>query len=319
MERESNNILLSGVPRSGSTWLSEVLCFQGIARVHEPDNEMNSILGLIFKKGMHRFPFLKANDECDPLFKLYDLTFNHKIIESGTLCSQVFFGLYNKSKEKIQMNLVNHGTGLTKDLPFSNMIYRWCKKSKINDSRILVKSVHNLLYLPFLIENFNFKLIIIQRNPLNVFSSYRMLNMPDSDRALYENESLLNYLHISKPDNIDKLSQGYKSGFQQGLFTNVLEKYKADPAFVNAQFIDYEKTIENPFSEIRNICSNLEIDYNSELENFIAGKFKAGKGFQTNRDVTNYEQIWKKRLKSDQVEAFLEGYQAANGKVDFKV
>ena len=57
-------ILIVGLPRSGTTWVGEVLSSaRNTYYVFEPDNEGLSPLAWLCKKDIHRFPYLVAKDE----------------------------------------------------------------------------------------------------------------------------------------------------------------------------------------------------------------------------------------------------------------
>ena len=60
----SSQILILGTPRSGTTWLFEVLSgAPGVTAVMEPDNEKVSFLGRYYKPHLPRFPTLQPGDE----------------------------------------------------------------------------------------------------------------------------------------------------------------------------------------------------------------------------------------------------------------
>lgn len=65
-------ILVSGIPRTGSTWLAKTLSYSnGTQYVHEPDDEKSSLLALIFKKKMHRYPYIKKSDINNNYYTLF--------------------------------------------------------------------------------------------------------------------------------------------------------------------------------------------------------------------------------------------------------
>ena len=64
MNGAGRRILLAGAPRSGTTWVANVLASAPSASVAvEPDNEKTSLLAFAWKDGLPRFPVLPAGTE----------------------------------------------------------------------------------------------------------------------------------------------------------------------------------------------------------------------------------------------------------------
>src|SRR5262245_13023972 len=60
---DSQPILIVGLPRSGTTWVGEVFSSAHNTRyIFEPDNEGLSPLAWLYKKDIHRFPYLTSKD-----------------------------------------------------------------------------------------------------------------------------------------------------------------------------------------------------------------------------------------------------------------
>lgn len=315
--RNNDNIILLGVPRSGSSWLSEILTYKNEIRlVHEPDNELISFFGLYHKKGLHRFPYIDPKKSNPRVENLFGIPFKRKIYETGSIRNELIMKLYNYSKERLDTIFEEQGSASPKQLIGSDFLIRLLIGNQ-HHQRVLLKSVHGLLLLPYLKEKLSFTPVILQRHPLNVFSSYIKLNLPDGNRSLFRQKELLNTYGISSPKDISEKSFNYKCGYQLGVFRKITQSYKTDQKLSGTLFLEYEKIIKDPYQEIQILCKDLSIKYTSELESYMKSKFKAGEGFETNRVLTNQHQIWKKRLSKEQINEFIKGYEAANGQVDF--
>lgn len=315
-EIENKNIILFSVPRSGSTWLSEVLTHDNnIRKVHEPDNELNSYLGLHFKTGLPRFPFFTENDHNKNYKELFQLALNHHIAEQGDWRNKFIFKLNGLKKEKIQKHLFQKGTALTSPL-FLSGFWKNMVVGARTDQKTLLKTVHACLAIPFLIKNLDFQPILLTRHPLNCYSSYVNLSMPDGNRQFYKHPEILSHFRVPKISDPSEKSISFLSGYQSGIFEKAIESYRTLEAI---HFINYEDIISNPFEQVKNLCLDLGIDYSDEMQQFMASKFKAGKGYDTNRNLKDHEMIWKKRLSTEQVEDFLKGYEFAFGSINFDV
>ena len=63
IKSQNKPIFITGVPRSGTTWIANILgSAKGVRLLSEPDNEKYSFIGRIWKKSLHRqwkSPFIK--------------------------------------------------------------------------------------------------------------------------------------------------------------------------------------------------------------------------------------------------------------------
>lgn len=303
-------------PRSGSTWLSEVLTHEDQIRlVHEPDNELNSYYGLYHKIGLPRFPFLREDDSNDAYKNLFHTALHHFIADQGDWQNKLVKKLYGLSKEKLQRNLIDDGTALQSPIMFSKFWNRLVIGNR-PETKTLVKTVHASLAIPFLVKNLEFIPVILNRHPLNVYSSYVNMNMPDGNRKLYENKALLEHFDVKRIDSPENFSSSYLAGYQLGLFGKAHSSYRSISEIV---FLDYEEIISAPFENMEKICGQLKLPFTEKTVKFMESKFTKGKGYDTNRDLEGLDAVWKKRLSTTQIDEFLKGYEFAYGSINFDV
>lgn len=314
MDRQ--NIILFGIPRCGSTWLSEVLTSKtGIRRVHEPDNEINSYFGLCHKIGLHRYPFLLENDQQSAFLQLFSLAFKRTVAEQTDWQNKFALKASGISREQLFQKTKETGIARNNSI-LLNQIWLKLTTGKASSQRTLVKTVHAILAVPFLVDKLNCTAIVLNRHPLNIYSSYVNLDMPDGNRELFKNNRLLEYYEINPITDANNQTKDYLAGYQLGVFNKVIDSYKNIPNLVHVQ---YEEIISNPFEEVQQLFEKLNIEHTTEVEEFMKSKFTKGKGFDTNRDIKGHESIWKKRLTAKQSEEFLKGYEFAFGSINFEV
>lgn len=313
-QKEDKNIIILGFPRSGSTWISEVLNHDSeLVYNHEPDNEITSFLGLTLKSNMSRFPYLTSKDQNPNFKKLFSLALSRDIKTLRDYRNQALFKFFRYNKEKIQQNLKEINTANSKDHFLYHILSNAVIGQKIK-SRSLIKSVHALLAFEFLDHHFDFIPIITNRHPLNVFSSYVSMKLPDANRKLYKKKQLLRRLDIDHSIS-SNYSNEFQSGFQMGVFqqyiSEITDKYN------HIIEINYENFIEDPIENYKELFNQLDLDFNSNDKNFILSKFKDGKGYTTSRIPSKQKEIWKSRLNTRQIDEFLAGYETAKGEIDF--
>ncbi|MGM0478088.1 MAG: sulfotransferase [Bacteroidota bacterium] len=317
MSTPSRKIILFGLPRSGTTWLSELLsCDNNFRLVHEPDNEANSFLGLVFKAGLHRYPYFNQTATDENYKKLFSLALNFTIHENSSIGNKLCFKLSGMNMQKVQENLSNYGTGYKNPSKLWEVMANTFVKGKKSNRDVIVKSVHGFLSIPFLIRALDFTPVFIFRNPLNIYSSYVTLNMPDQDRKLYDRHQLLEDFNIPSI-NPGERDAAFIAGYQIGGFYKVIQAYCDQ--FSSIVAIDYEDLMTSPEVKVPPIFDQLGIPYSKDTEKFMLSKFKRGAGYETNRTPENQLQVYKKRLSKNEIDSFIEGYRYAKGEVDFKI
>lgn len=314
--KNSRNIILFSAPRSGSTWLSQVLTYDSpLRRIHEPDNELNTVLGLYYKRGLARFPLLTEKDAIERYAELFQTSFRYKLKAQDAWQNVAIQKVLGLKRQQLQANLAQKGVAREKPLPASSLLLKAVKGPRSKQPH-LVKTVHSLLALPYLTDRLAFRPLILQRHPLNVFSSYHNMKMPDADRKLYRNKRLLKLYDLpTLPDPAHTYSAAFRAGYQLGLFNRVIEDYKQ--RFPQALFLDYEQLIAEPFEQIPALMAQIDQEYSPALEQFMQERFTAGSGYTTKRDPAQQAKIWKKRLSAFEEKDFLRGYELSFGRINF--
>jgi len=184
-------ILVAGIPRSGSTWLAKTLSISSNAKyIHEPDNEKKNLVAFIAKNHIHRYPYLKKSDKNDLYYKLWESAFkginfhnkisrrfrtNNQFVEKqiGYKCDLIHTEFFKDIEDKnfVEDKLID----LKKWIAFKLINIPFIKFMKYR--KIIVKSVHLVLALDWIYNNFDIDIVIIVRHPANVISSYLNLKM----------------------------------------------------------------------------------------------------------------------------------------------
>lgn len=312
-----HNIILFGLPRSGTTWLSEVLTqSDDVDLFHEPDNELISFPALVLKTGLARFPYLKAEDQNKNYQALYSSALSSEFYDYKSVQNHLPYKIYGKSKNDIQNSLTRLGTANSKKLPLSGLFLNFLNRGQ-RKKRVLIKTVHGFLSIAFLMSHFNFIPLVMTRHPLNIFSSYKSLDMSDQDRQIYLDANFLEDHKILALEQPSNYSSDFKAGFQLGAFNKHLHQVADNNEKII--MLNYETIIENPFEEIESICHKLHIQFSKSKKEFIESRFKKGNGYETLRVPSEQFRVWEKRLHKEQIDEFLKGYERSAGQIDFMI
>lgn len=315
---KSRPILLVGVPRSGSTWIAKVLSkAKNNTLFLEPDNEKENPLAYVFKKNLHRYPYINENDDQTDYYKLWKANFSEKRIpdkmlqllnkhfmpEQNILEFQVrekCNSHYNSDFFRIENDIRIAGA---KKLRLDKMLNYLPRLFflKRTTGRIIVKSVHANLSLPWIDKNFNPHIVVIFRNPLNVIASYLKLKMPDSIRNIFGQEQLI-HDHLS--ETIDQISTAstlvQKMAVQIGSIYYVLEQQiKQHPNWIITM---HETLCENPIGEFKKLFEQVNLKWSQSAEDYLVQTNKKGEGFTRNRIAKDEIDKWKRNLTTEQID-----------------
>ncbi len=307
----NQNILLVGPPRSGTTWAAKILSVnKDVEYIHEPDNEKINYAGFLRKQHLSRFPYLREDDKNDAYYHLFNNAVLGKCIKSGSRINLILFKLSGVDKYKIETNIKHNfinnypqiivGEELINNL--ENFLFYFKKKHRIR----LVKSVHSIFSIPFLIKKLSINPILFFRHPASCISSYIKLKMPDANRSLVNDEKLRkdfleNYMGKINDMNTIYEKMGVQIGIMHLIMRSFIEKYKL-------KFIYYEDIISDPIPRFEELYNGLHLEWNDRVEKRIMLSNKEGKGYETNRISNEMKDVWKKRLSSLQIDEIQRGY-----------
>tara|TARA_B100000315_G_scaffold260719_1_gene324417 strand:+ start:10335 stop:11336 length:1002 start_codon:yes stop_codon:yes gene_type:complete len=314
----SQPIFIAGTPRSGTTWVANVLEQARNTRlIKEPDNEKYSFLALWWKNNHHRFPFSEINNENPGFAKFYAEIFKGNYLPNRTVLNNTLLFLFGFTKAKTEkliqekeakLMLGSHHYSVSRSFIYINRLLnlfslqRW----KYYD-RLVVKSVHSCLLLPLISELYKPKMLLIFRHPANVVASNLKLGLHDGNRKLYMRPEIINsYLHPFL-EKINELNDPLEfQGLQVGIFYYIWEKWlQMNPSWIT---INHEELCINPVESFKLLYEKLNLPWSVKVEEYITNQNKEGEGFTTQRLAENEINKWKTTLKKDQIEKIRQGY-----------
>ncbi|HEU5139905.1 MAG TPA: sulfotransferase [Bacillales bacterium] len=304
-------IMLSGLPRSGTTWTSDVLKqADDIFYMHEPDNERLYLKTLLLKDEVHRYPYLKKGQEAPLYHKLWkDLFESHSYAE-------MFPSKYEVNAYEIEETL-GKKSGEVHDSFFKftdesakdkTLKKRIDHRVKPPNKRLFIKSIYNMLALDWLEEQFNCNQVVIIRHPANVISSYLKLKFPDSARNIFSQEALVNdYFGDIMPEIEKRTDVVEEMAAQIGGIYSVLEKQlESHPNWI---LLRHEELCENPVQQFKELYGQLGLKWTKEVKKYIVDANEPGKGFKAKRVASEEIQKYKKLLSEEQISKIREVYE----------
>lgn len=318
-------ILVSGVPRSGTTWISRVLSMaDSTTYYYEPDNEHNSLLGYINKQQLHRFPYLQENDGKTGLYNIYHETLADRYLFDYNKSSLLIKKLFGINLDSVELEVVKKTNHLDREKGFPqqqsfrhNMkmktvktlyyLFQLFERHNKEKKLPLVKSVHSVLALPYLQSFFNTQNVIVLRHPANIIASHMRLDNPDIYRNIFSQDRLVNDYLQPYIDNIQALKDPLeKAGTQVAAIYHVLAKQlQNNPDWI---VVTHEEFCKDPLGKFKNMYRQLGLNWSEKVRENIEDMNRSGEGYTPARVAEKQINKWKRELKPAQVEKIQRGY-----------
>ena len=314
-------ILLIGAPRSGTTWVGEILgLVPDVEYIHEPDNEKSSVLGRYGKSLLPRFPLLTPGEVHPAYSSLWHLAFtapNAALLSSGWLAR---LWLYDRA-EREQFVLLKeqrfadgyrpNPTLAANGSPMPAFLNRLAELKLLGTSTAtvrLVKSVHGVLAAEWIERTTSVhRVIIVMRNPYGILASWRRMNMPDASRAACLTPRVL---RAAFGDRAGRILEELKAELQRplnmaALQLAVLHQVLLDSAVRNPHWIviHHEGLCKDPTQEFKALFERLGLPWSELVRKGISARNREGKGYRTVRVAGKEQDKWRKDFTSAEMDA----------------
>jgi hypothetical protein len=184
--------------------------------------------------------------------------------------------------------------------PLVRLMARAAARMPSRSEGTVVKTIYVVFSLDWLIDRYRPQVVAIQRNPLNVVSSWRQLQIPLFDLAVRPaiTKTYLEPLGI-EPPRADA-SELTRIAWQVGLLTQVLgDAVERHPDW---RLVTHEDLCREPLTGIHDIVDGLGLVWTDEIERFLATTNRPGEGLKPTRVTAEQPTRWRARLTDAEVE-----------------
>jgi Sulfotransferase family len=296
-------ILVIGPPRSGTTWVEQVLGRAASARVvHEPDNETCRPFALRAKTSLGRFPVLAPGDPAPGAYH--------------DLWSRAFEGIGRAATARwLTAKALLRTADADLDAAFDQGHNRFSARLRLvsalaclpppalperpGDPPVLVKSVHASLAAEWIAERWQPRVVVVLRNPLNVVASHVALGWGPSGLDypfLHRGLARLPWVPAVQPAG----SPLSRLAWQIGVFCSALEAaLQRHPGWL---VVSHEELCRDPAGGFKTLCAGLGLPWSEDAANFLAASDRPGRGLETRRVAADQPTNWTRHLTPEQVE-----------------
>lgn len=318
--RGGRPILIAGLPRSGTSWVGEILSIaQGVDYRFEPDNEKVSPMGWVAKRRLHRFPYLRIEETAPDFEALWRCAFEGPALTirlNGLLGA--WFRLRTGGLERdvgMRCGLVHqdealHGVapGRKRYAAADHALMARAARSLLDlgqrgsrpAGRVIVKSVHAPLCLDWLEHLAAPIIVIVVRNPYSLFASYRRLRMPDAQRNVLHQPSLrdelatlLDGLQVPPPNAPS--APAFQIAAMYRVMADQLERH---PQWI---VVSHDELCRVPREGMKALYAAVGLEWGDAAERRLASLNRPGSGFQPRRVTADQPTKWRTELSAEEV------------------
>jgi len=296
-------ILVIGPPRSGTTWVEQVLGRASGARViHEPDNETCNPFALRAKTSLGRFPVLAPGDPAPVAYHdLWSRAFEGigRAARARWLTAKALLRTADADLEAA----FDHGSPrLSARLRLISALAALppvALPERPGDPPVLVKSVHASLAAEWIVGRWRPRVVVVVRNPLNVVGSHVALGWGPSGLDypfLHRGLARLGWVPPVPPE----ATRLQRLAWQIGLFSAALAN--AAQRHPDWLVVSHEHLCADPPTGFKSLCAALGLPWTEEAAAFLAASDRPGSGLETRRVAAEQPTNWTRHLTPAQAE-----------------
>lgn len=259
-EKITNWIYVTGIPRSGTTFVGKVLSMPlEVDYIHEPFNPQCGIAGLD-----RWYPYVRPTIDTEEMESFHEITKN--------LFSYDFeFKKYVPRKDPWQRKLVKSLVGSR-----GEFYLRFAKLNPFHQAAVIKDPIGNLL-TEYLHHNFQVKPVIVVKHPLSFIASLKRVNWWIQTSWMTENQPDLVADYFS--DELDFINREYESllegsaAYWRASYKVLLEQASKHPDW---QVITIEELSDNPLDVFQKLYRHLELPWSDSIQRKIMQLTQSG-------------------------------------------
>ena len=294
----TRRVLVVGVERSGTSWLSGVLrSTPGAGYVGEPDHPLTCPYPWRAIWGLGSHPVVASDDPGPEAYRrLWDAAFGDA-------------PNYIRGQQRLAMKIFRR-TGRDDRVapchpehPHATLQLRVAarlavpKHAPAGRSTKVVKSVGAHFALDWLRANWDPVVIVCFRHPLDVVASGLALRIPYALEWLAPTARAQAHARygVAEPSATDPVTS---MAWRTGLLMSILDQHVRDHPEVNVA--EHEYLCEAPVDRMRDLVGSIGLDWSPDAERFIGEHDAPGAGFDIIRVASEQSGKWRSRLSDDE-------------------
>jgi hypothetical protein len=302
-------VLIAGLPRSGTSWVGAALgSAADTSYVREPDNVSAFPYAVKAQRAVGGYPVLAPGDAVPDVYRRLWAGALGTTGRQEPMTGRVARRLYRNALAGSSVYTWNEWP-LTRraQLRTSIALARPCGDPPTG--HVVVKTIYALFALRWICAEWNPKLVIVLRSPLNMVASFLALGWGpplDSELPFRESESAaMRAWETLLPSHTLTAQPGKALGlrrltWQLAAMRAVLQQLAA--SHPDAIVLHHEEICQDPYASFAAVSHTLGLPSGDAVGDYLHASNRAGSGpFDTSRVTSQQPEAWRDRLTAEQV------------------
>jgi hypothetical protein len=270
---------------------------RGAVYVHEPDNHRHTAYALRAKRGLGAFPWLRKGDDAGEYGCLWDWAFEGA--PARPRIDDVVKRLQSRAGEVDLDTAVTPGARASLLTRSVAAAARRPRNGSTGAQAVIVKTVQGSLALEWIAARQRARVVVVQRHPLNVISSWDEMGFHDLGEI--PRDVAARYcarwgIEPTEPNGSVLARTAWRVGFHMSVLEEVL---KANPDFIG---VSHDELCLSPVNGLRQLAERCGLAWSEEAEAFVTGSNRPGYGYDVHRITAEQPNRWRERLTASQVD-----------------
>jgi hypothetical protein len=249
-------ILLAGTARCGSTWAANVLGHAADTRaVYEPDGPFSDVLGAMVATRLGEFPVLTADEPSRWYSLVWDLAFAGGWPWDKIQAARAAGRRMVRTPPAIRDYAIDVLAAMT-------------RRVQRHPRNVIVKSVNSAFALDWIAQRYHPKIVVLRRNPLNVVSSWVVLQMGAESFIGHDprvQEEFLRPVGITAPNG--HTSTVGLTAYNVGLLTRALKQAaERHPDWI---VVSHDELCLAPEAQFKDLTARLGLQWTTAMEDYL--------------------------------------------------
>lgn len=288
-------LLIAGVPRSGTTWIGQALGrTDGSIYVHEPDGDHDPF-AFRARLGHSVTPSLGVGQADEDYSRLFAGAFaggQYARTMRDKLARRIYAGTPVEDRWRAWLG------GPVSPMLRAASTLAVPRVAHVGAANVIVKSVRSELAMEWIVDEFHPRVILVERNPLNVLASWIELDYVRDTR-----EAAAVAVHAQERWGIEPPPESephlVHQTFEYGVLASALRE--SSTRLNDWTIVSHEQLCVDPLAEFRALADRLGLGWNESVAEYLTASDREGTGYQTNRRAEDQPDRWRERLDADQV------------------
>jgi len=294
-------VLVTGVARSGTTWVARALAStDGAGYLHEPDNDAFYPYALVAKRGLGNYPCLRPGDDADGYARCWDAAFAGPPRDAPPPELVALRAELPRAERRRALAPAPVPAAVQRLLDLAPP----ARFVEVPQHRV-VKTVHAALSLPWIVERWHPRVVLVRRHPLEVLASWQEMGLDDflaDDDHLLPDAVVGNLVErLGCPPRLpDSASEFCRAAWLIGVLVTALDD--AVRSIPGACVVDHERLCRDPLGELRWLAWRCGLAWGPDADAFVHGSQHEGEGEDLARIAPMLPEQWPLRLDASELQ-----------------